>query len=185
VTGTHRSPRDFVGYAQLEALNVILVPGVALWFGWPRTVAEAVVLGVAILAAAGFLVIGTLYWRGLAARLRGGGSAAMTTALRVADRWERPLIVVTALASVLLAVGIVAAGWTGAVIASAALTALAWLEYVNYYHWQLQHFDRMADTRRLLAGRGMRRSHMARDLARYRVGRHCIQNQAPPRQRSD
>lgn len=171
MTGANRSPRDFAGYARLEAINVVFVPGLALGYGWPRTIAEAVAIGVAIIAAAGFLVIGTLYWRGLAARLRGDSSTAMTAALRTADRWERPLVVVTALASILLAVGIVTLGWTAAMIASAVLTALAWLEYVNYYHWQLQHFDRMADTRRLLAGRGLRRSHMARDLARHRAGR--------------
>lgn len=169
MANANRSPRDFAGYAKLEAMNVVFVPGLALWFGWPQTLIETIVVGVAILAAAGFLVIGTLYWRGLAARLRGDPLTAMTAALRIADRWERPLVLVTALATILLAAGIMAVGWTAAIIASAALTALAWLEYVNYYHWQLQNFDRMADTKRLFAGRGLRRSHMARDLARFRA----------------
>jgi hypothetical protein len=31
----------------------------------------------------------------------------------------------------------------------------------------LQHFDNVADIRRLLTGRGFRRSQMARDLERY------------------
>jgi hypothetical protein len=42
---------------------------------------------------------------------------------------------------------------------------LAVLEYVNYYHRQLQHFDNKADFRRMLAGKGFRQSWMARDLA--------------------
>ena len=54
---------------------------------------------------------------------------------------------------------------TGAVL---VVTILGVLEYVNYYHVQLQHFDNMADWRRLLAGRGFRPAHMARDLATWR-----------------
>jgi len=49
--------------------------------------------------------------------------------------------------------------------------ALAVLEYVNYYHIQLQHFDHAADWKRLLAGKGLRPSSMARDLARWRKDR--------------
>ena len=48
-----------------------------------------------------------------------------------------------------------------------AAAVLAALEYVNYYHRQLQHFDNFADIKRLLTGRGFRRSQMARDLERY------------------
>lgn len=44
----------------------------------------------------------------------------------------------------------------------ASLLALA--EYVNYYHRQLQHFDNASDFKRLLQGRGFRRSQMAVDL---------------------
>ena len=174
----HRSPRDFKGYAQLEAFNILLVPGTALWFGRPKTLAEAAILSTAIIATAGFLAIGTLYWRGLAARLRTSEAASRSAALRTADRCERPLVVVTTLASVMVMVGVLAFGWTGAIIAAAALTALAWLEYVNYYHWQLQHFDRMADTRRLFTTRRFRRAHMARHLARYRTSQSAISTPA-------
>jgi hypothetical protein len=45
------------------------------------------------------------------------------------------------------------------------------LEYVNYYHRQLQHFDHAADWKRLLAGRGFRVSQMAADLQRLRQKR--------------
>jgi hypothetical protein len=41
---------------------------------------------------------------------------------------------------------------------------LAALEYINYYHRQLQHFDNREDFQRLLSGKGFRKSWMARDL---------------------
>ncbi|MEN9392769.1 MAG: hypothetical protein RLZZ104_1112, partial [Pseudomonadota bacterium] len=41
---------------------------------------------------------------------------------------------------------------------------LAVLEYINYYHRQLQHFDNGEDFQRLLAGKGFRKSWMARDI---------------------
>ena len=50
------------------------------------------------------------------------------------------------------------------VVTVAALLAV--LEYVNYYHRQLQHFDNASDWRRLLAGRGFRPSQLSRDLVR-------------------
>jgi hypothetical protein len=49
-------------------------------------------------------------------------------------------------------------------IAATACAVLAALEYVNYYHRQLQHFDNWADFKRLIAGKGFRKSWMARDL---------------------
>jgi hypothetical protein len=48
--------------------------------------------------------------------------------------------------------------WTAAVF----FGLLAVLEYVNYYHVQLNHFDNAADFRRLLSGKGFRKPHLAR-----------------------
>jgi len=46
---------------------------------------------------------------------------------------------------------------------------------VNYYKFQLQNFDHLADFRRLMRDRRIRPSHMARDLADYRAGaRHPL-----------
>ena len=50
-------------------------------------------------------------------------------------------------------------------------TALAALEYVNYYKFQVQHFDNWADFKRLMTGRGFRKAHMARDIAAGRATR--------------
>jgi hypothetical protein len=46
-----------------------------------------------------------------------------------------------------------------------AFYALAWLEYVNYFHRQLA-YDTVADLRRLRRTRRWRRSPLARDLHR-------------------
>jgi hypothetical protein len=61
------------------------------------------------------------------------------------------------------------AGLTERLIASGA-SAMALAEYINYYHRQLQHFDNMADFKRLLTGKGFRRSQMAVDLETAKVG---------------
>jgi hypothetical protein len=53
-------------------------------------------------------------------------------------------------------------------VAPALLLLLAVLEYVNYYHVQLQHFDHAPDWQRLIAGRGFRRSHLAREIERWK-----------------
>ncbi|MER7128156.1 hypothetical protein ABT338_04230, partial [Streptosporangium saharense] len=46
-----------------------------------------------------------------------------------------------------------------------ALWVFAVLEHVNYFHVQLMH-DTRADLARLVRTRRLRRSHLARDLAR-------------------
>lgn len=56
-------------------------------------------------------------------------------------------------------------------ITASIAASLAMLEYVNYYHRQLQHFDHAADWKRLLEGRGFRASQMATDLQRLRQKR--------------
>lgn len=75
---------------------------------------------------------------------------------------------ITGAALPMLAYAIYKGGWTWPVIGAAILTLLAALEYVNYYHRQLQHFDRSSDFKRLITGGGFRRSHMARNLTAYR-----------------
>jgi hypothetical protein len=54
-------------------------------------------------------------------------------------------------------------------VVSLLLALLAILEYVNYYRVQLQHFDHAADFKRLVTGRGFRRSHLAKAIAAYRT----------------
>jgi hypothetical protein len=163
-------PRQFGKYAALEAGNMIILPAVALKFGWPGSAIEAVALGLTITAAAGFLFIGALYWRGLDRRLRTGDGWAHKQALGFAGRAEWPLLVLTALATVAFAGALTMSGWTPPVIAAGAMSLLGWLEYINYYHRQLQHFDNWADFHRLVTTRRLKRAHMARDLAAFRRG---------------
>ena len=147
---------------------MVLVPGLALWLAFPTRPAEMVAMAISILAVAGFLVVGTLYWRGLDRRLRQRDDASMRRALAFADRAERPMLAVTVAAIAATLVAAAVHGASGSVIAAAVLTLLAALEYVNYYHRQLQHFDNRRDFARMLTGRGFQRSHMSRELRAYR-----------------
>ena len=166
-----RPPRNFESYWKMEAANVVFVPAFALWLGFPRNTLDAVAIGLAIVATSGFLVVGTAFWRGIDRRLRFADREAARRALELADRAEKPLLAVGAAAIAATLTALIVNGWTAAAIAAAGLTLLAALEYVNYYHRQLQHFDNRADLKRLLSGRGGKPSHMARDLAAWRQAR--------------
>lgn len=163
--------RNFRSYAALEALNIVLVPAPVLLLAPPRNWAEILAIGLAVSAFAGFLLVGAAYWAGLDQRLTTSNRSTLTKALALAHRLEIPLLLITGAALPMLAFAIYNGGWSWPVIGAAILTLLAALEYVNYYHRQLQHFDCWSDFKRLMAGRGFRRSHMARDLAAYRRGR--------------
>ena len=147
---------------------MVLVPGLALYLGWPATTIEAIAMAAAVLATAGFLIVGALYWRGVDRRLKGLGKGSLISALAFADRAERPLLALIAPAAAATAASILADGFTSASIAAMALTALAALEYVNYYRRQLQYFDNFADLKRLLTTGRLKRAHMARGLEDYR-----------------
>jgi Na+/proline symporter len=152
----------------MEAGNIVLLPGIAFYFGQPETAAEFAALVLAALAAAAFLLVGALYWRGLHQRFSGAGRKALDTALMVGDRAEKPGLALVVLAFIIFGFALAQRGWSAAVIAAGLLSLLAALEYVNYYHRQLQHFDNLADFRRLIRGAGLKPSHMSRDLRRYR-----------------
>jgi hypothetical protein len=154
-------------YWKLEAVNVITVPAFLCWMaskyggvGWAS--------GLALGAVAFLLVIGAAYWHAKNRQLH--GQPGLPKTLRYLARLRLPALVWTSVA--LAAAAVVqlrpdlaaSAGDRWVALAAAVLAAL---EYVNYYHRQLQHFDNFADIKRLLTGRGFRRSQMARDLERY------------------
>ena len=163
-----KSLRNFGNYAAMEALNIVLMPGVAWFFGRPDSLAQWAAMLAASAATAWFLAIGTLYWRGLARRLAGRDRGSLDKALAVAHWAERPGVALIGIAIVATAAALTVDGATRASIAALLLSVLAILEYGNYYHRQLQHFDNAADLKRLLSGAGLKRSHMARDLAVFR-----------------
>lgn len=168
-----RVERRLSWYWQVELGNALLVPAFVLFMtrvygegaGWATLVT--------LLPVIGLLVIGGLYWRGKLHALRGDGRA-LDTVLALADRAQRPLLVLTALVLV-LGVGGFFVPISGSDAANrwaslgAALLALA--EYVNYYHRQLQHFDNWPDFKRLITGKGLRPAKMALDLAAWRTAR--------------
>lgn len=135
---------------------------------WPDSLAEWSALGVASMATGLFLIVGALYWRGVHRRQSDGDRSATRQALAFADKAERPGLWLTGLAAVTSAWALSVEGLSGAVIGAAALKLLAWLEWINYYRRQLQHFDNGADFKRLLSGQGFKRAHMARELDAYR-----------------
>jgi hypothetical protein len=152
----------------MEAANVVLVPALAVYFGWPGAFLEWIALAVSALAASSLLVVGAIYWFGVSRRLRGDRSLFRRW-LAVADQAERPILALIVAAAFAVAAALVMEGWTSAVIAALVLVVLAVLEYINYYRWQLQHFDNWADFRRLLSLSGLKRAHSARELATYRA----------------
>ena len=151
-------------YWQFEAVNVFAVPLMMAYFsggrlGWPAAIA--------IVPMSGMLVVGTVYLR------------AKYRQVALGEPIDRALKFVAGaqvfmLSGCLLALAVVGLSWLWPdttqglaerwVVTIAAL--LAALEYVNYYHRQLQHFDNASDWRRLLAGRGFRTSQLRRDLER-------------------
>ncbi|MEO7865604.1 MAG: hypothetical protein ABIR63_07065 [Sphingomicrobium sp.] len=170
MTATSSNLRDFRAYGRLEAFNAVLIPSLATYFGWTHNFASGAVLVLANLGVFIGLLVGTLYWLALADRVNGNASP-MDGALRIASASQRPMLVMIVAATIGLIAMVAARGWSLSAIVSAIVTALAGLEYVNYYHVQLQHFDNASDWRRLRDGRGFRQAHLARDLAKWRRSR--------------
>ncbi|MFN4239642.1 MAG: hypothetical protein ACK4E5_03255 [Erythrobacter cryptus] len=168
-----RVARRLAWYWQVELANAALVPlllvAIGLHMGgaigWPSLAA--------MVPMSGLLIVGGLYWRGKLRALQGQG-AALDKALRLADRWDRPLLGLTGIACGLAGAGFIIplpGGAAGDRWAASGAAMLALAEYVNYYHRQLQHFDNGADFSRLITGRGLRRAWLARDLAAWRAAR--------------
>ncbi len=159
--------RDFRSYGRIEAFNALLVPGLAIYYGWPRDAPGAAALALANLAVVIGLIVGAIYWLALAERIA-GNAAPMRRALTIAHLAQLPMLVVTVVAAMASAALVATRGLNPSTAITAGIALLAALEYINYYHVQLQHFDNLADWRKLTRGRGFRKAHMARDLATWR-----------------
>ncbi len=99
-------------------------------------------------------------------QLRGDGSDFPALLRRLAA-WKAPALVLTLAGCATALAGWWAPAWSAGLAdrnVATACAALAVLEYVNDYHRQLQHFDSREDFRRLLSGKGFRKSCLARDL---------------------
>lgn len=156
-------------YRKMEAANVALAPAFGWWLvtraggevGWPLLLAMA--------ATSLLLLVGAAAWRMELAEL--GGDRRLAARLLPPLAWARTPTLLLTLAAVIAAGWQLwrDAGWTATAIATVAYALLAALEWVNYYRVQLQHFDHMADVKRLLAGRGFREAHLAKAIRRRRA----------------
>ncbi|MEC7288732.1 MAG: hypothetical protein VXW22_01355 [Pseudomonadota bacterium] len=155
------------GYWKLEAGNVVLMPVfLSMLTGW----APSWVSWLSFAPMIFLLAIGALYWRSKLKQLE-SRTYDPEPVLGVLSLCQVP-----ALALTLLATGVVMYGWrepemfngwTDQGVATFA-AILSVLEYINYYHRQLQHFDHGPDFKRLVAGKGLRRSQLAKDLDTFR-----------------
>ena len=154
----------------MEAANVIVVPVCMVYLaegpiGWTSIVAAIPMMLM--------LIIGAAYWRIKVQKLE-EPTRDVTPTLAIIAKAQQPILVLCIIAT--LAAGAawlqpgLAVGLADKIVATTG-AALAVLEYINYYHRQLQHFDSKADFKRLLSGRGFRPSQMARDLRDFRKGR--------------
>ena len=151
----------------MEAANVLLVP---LFAGLMVVAAKdrpdaAMWLGAA--ACSWLLLVGTAAWLLVLAGMDGKAQRAERLVAFCA-RAEGPALALLLVATAASAQAAITGGWPPRTIAAAGLTLLGWLEYVNYYHWQLQNFDSAIDLKRLAAGRGLRRAHMGRAVKAWR-----------------
>lgn len=157
-------------YWQLEAINIVALPFAVLLMVWTWNGAPSLTLVVALVANAVLLIIGACYWRIVLLRVEGNAApfARWLPRLAAAEPFALTLTVLT-LAATLYDIASGGGTWPAERVASAAMTALAVLEYVNYYRFQLQYFDHAPDFVALLKRRTLKRAHLARDIAQWRA----------------
>ena len=160
--------RRLTNYWKLEAGNAVIVPAIAVYLVLRSggTISPALVLSG--LACSFLLVIGTIVLGMMLRKARGEPDATKgRIPLLVLLRW--PAIGLCVAAAVALGVECITGDpqLSAQFVAPAILLLLAVLEYINYYHFQLQHFDHAPDWQRLVSGRGFRRSHLAREIDRW------------------
>ncbi|MFI0453506.1 hypothetical protein [Actinomadura sp. 6N118] len=160
-----RIRRRLRSLAWLELLNVPLQA--VVWFGvvgLPMTAANMV--GFTLFAV--LLVVGAGYWLAKLRQISAPGAPLPGAEIFAVARGASLLLLAAGL--LFIAGKVVAApgagSWAGLVFGLVAV-----LEYVNYFHVQLM-YDTVEDLR-YLRSHGLRRAHLARDLAVRRRSRHA------------
>lgn len=157
--------KRLTSYWQLEAANIVLIPAITLLLARGEISWLTVIC---LFAVCLMLAIGAYYWRAKLRALR--FHEALQPRVAALARWERPCLILTIAATVCAAVAwIVPGAFAGSTdrIAASIMATLAVLEYVNYFHRQLQHFDHWPDWVRLISGKGFRKSQLRCDLERF------------------
>lgn len=156
-------------YWKMEMGNAVFVPAfMVLSCHWlDQSVSWWLTLALVPMCA--LLVVGGLYWRAKLHQLE-GRPETLGALLPVISKLQMPLAALS-----LLALAVCALGWLAGLGASmgdrisiTVAAVLAALEYANYYHRQLQHFDHWPDFKRLISGHGFAPAQMANDLQRFR-----------------
>ena len=168
---SHKSAlvRRLSHYWKVEAANMIAVPSLAVWAVEKSGNTISFSLIVAMAAACFMLLIGTFALRIKLETAKGSRSFG--------QRWLPWLSQAQWPALVLVASAVAGAGfelWVDGrrgyvAIATVVCSLLAVLEYINYYHVQLQNFDHLPDLKRFMAGGGFRKSHLAKALQSFRA----------------
>ncbi len=155
----------------MELGNVWLMPAVMVWMAYFLEYPLGWLSWVSMLPMCALLLVGGLYWRAKLRQIQ-ADPAPMQKVLRWAHLLQWPLGAASAIVCLLSFVSWIGGGTfslsLGDRITASVAAALAMLEYVNYYHRQLQHFDHAADLKRFREGKGFRVSQMATDLRRFR-----------------
>ena len=158
----------------MEVANAAIIPGIAIYLAHAADSVLGLLTWTSFVPMCGLLLLGGLYWRGKLQVLE-GSKEGLHRLLATADKVQMPLLA----ASAICFVAVISSWFVPALsvsladrVAATVCASLAVLEYVNYYHRQLQHFDHLADLRRLFAGRGFRAAQMAEDLRRFRSVQH-------------
>ncbi len=150
-------------YWRMERTCAFIFPPIAFAAFRPETWLSALNLALALAACCTTLWIGAQYWRAVyRATLR--DRSQMPRALNLANRWQRRCLLLTMFSAAASLLSIVSAPWSSASMAAFGLSVLAALEYVNYYHIQLQNFDHRPTLRRFVRNRRFPRSHLAKAL---------------------
>lgn len=168
-----RLQRRLEGYWRMELLNAALLPCAAMGL---LAVADQAIGPLSIscfIPMSALLIVGGCYWRTKSRRLTVTGAKLDATMLWL-DWLHIPLLVGCVSTSLLCVADLIVFRISvsdGDRLVAIIAVILSNLEYVNYYHRQVQHFDHTPDFLRLLSGRGFRKSHMRADLERFRARR--------------
>jgi len=154
----------------MEAANVVLLPGLMLFIvkGQVSLWTLAVFVPVCLL-----LVIGAMYWRIKLHQIQGHTENYRPT-MRLIRNLQWPSLVLT-----LVGVALCILLWVRPELSRGRsdqyvilfMATLSVLEYINYYHRQLNYFDNKADLKRVFSGKGFQPSQMRRDLDQIARGK--------------